>query len=354
MMHLPVGVVEGFYGRPYSWAERRALVDFLAAEGYDHYLYAPKADGRLREQWTEPHEAAEAEQLRGFATHCRQRDVAFRIGLSPALGDPYDAERFCQQLLRRVEQLLALTPDGIALLCDDVRNHPDLARRQIAMVDALRRSHPALSLSLCPTYYTTSPILDRVFGERPAHYLEELGAGLDPSVAIFWTGPKVCSELYPDDHLDEVTALLRRRPWIWDNYPVNDGPRMYRFLRLRGFPPRTAALARRIAGLSANPMTQPWLSRLSLAGLPGALQREAIVDRDQAFLTSGARLLPAELFELLRKDLPRFHDAGLDVLSPDERARAIQDYSAFEHPAAEEVVCWLRGGTRVDDELAMG
>ena len=46
-----LGVIEGFFGRPWPHRERLAAVAFLAKAGYDFYLYAPKADARLRRHW---------------------------------------------------------------------------------------------------------------------------------------------------------------------------------------------------------------------------------------------------------------------------------------------------------------
>ena len=44
----PLGIVEGYYGTPYSWAERADMVAFLAPHGYEFFLYAPKFDEYLR------------------------------------------------------------------------------------------------------------------------------------------------------------------------------------------------------------------------------------------------------------------------------------------------------------------
>ena len=59
----PLGIIEGFFGRPWSWAERADAVRFLRPHGYSFYLYAPKADPWLRRRWQEPHPAAEMEAL---------------------------------------------------------------------------------------------------------------------------------------------------------------------------------------------------------------------------------------------------------------------------------------------------
>jgi len=47
-MTTPLGIIEGFYGPLWTWAERRSLVKSLAPHGYEFYLYAPKADPFLR------------------------------------------------------------------------------------------------------------------------------------------------------------------------------------------------------------------------------------------------------------------------------------------------------------------
>src|SRR5262249_16174388 len=54
----PVGVgggVEGFYGPPYSFAQRRGLFSFLARAGLNTYIYAPKLDPYHRDQWRTPY-----------------------------------------------------------------------------------------------------------------------------------------------------------------------------------------------------------------------------------------------------------------------------------------------------------
>jgi beta-N-acetylglucosaminidase len=48
------GAIEGFYGQPWTHAERVALFDWLAAWGLNTYLYAPKDDLKHRALWREP------------------------------------------------------------------------------------------------------------------------------------------------------------------------------------------------------------------------------------------------------------------------------------------------------------
>jgi len=51
---LQAGVVEGFYGPPWSHRERLDLLAAAPALGLDTYLYAPKDDPWHRGRWREP------------------------------------------------------------------------------------------------------------------------------------------------------------------------------------------------------------------------------------------------------------------------------------------------------------
>src|SRR6185436_13800930 len=115
--------------------------------------------------------------------------------------------------------------------------------------------------------YTDDPNIDRYFGQRPANYLEDLGKLLDPKVEMFWTGEEVCSREFSPGHLWRVAEQIRRKPFLWDNYPVNDGMRMSQHLHLRSFTGRPASIAPHISAHAVNPALQPMLSLIPAASL---------------------------------------------------------------------------------------
>jgi len=63
-----LGIIEGFYGKPWTWEERQETVSFLAPYGYGFYLYAPKADPFLRRKWQEPYPGPLAASIQAFAS----------------------------------------------------------------------------------------------------------------------------------------------------------------------------------------------------------------------------------------------------------------------------------------------
>ncbi|MGH8986898.1 MAG: protein O-GlcNAcase [Acidimicrobiia bacterium] len=259
---LPVrGVIEGFYGPPWAPEARLALLEFIATRGMNAYVYAPKSDPRHRERWREPYEDLEASHFRSLAGRARECDVRFGFAISPGLDIEYDADADRGALLAKLAPLVDVGVDWFVLALDDIPPRPGLAAHQAALttwlLEALRARDAQVRLSLVPTEYV---------GTRPTAYLRELATGLpDEMEEVMWTGPTVCSRsITPEDANAWAAVLGGRRPLLWDNYPVNDGP-MERALHLGPYRGRPAALSDALAGVLCNPMVQPWASRVALA-----------------------------------------------------------------------------------------
>ena len=57
------GVVEGFYGHPWSHAERKHLFEKMKKQNQNCYLYAPKHDKKHRQKWRIKYSEKELENL---------------------------------------------------------------------------------------------------------------------------------------------------------------------------------------------------------------------------------------------------------------------------------------------------
>lgn len=347
-MRAALGIIEGFYGKPWSWAARAETVAFLAPHGYQFYIYAPKADSFLRERWQEDHPSEIAEHLRMFAARCRELGVRFGVGLSPF--EVYrDFGRDARAALARKLAFLAdIGIDDLAVLFDDMKGDvPGLAETQVDIVHWIAERSSAKNLIVCPTYYSDDPILDRVFGQRPENYLEEFGARLDPGIDIFWTGEEVCSREFTTGHLARVCNLIGRKPVLWDNYPVNDGKRMSQYLHLRAFTGRPAAIADFISAHAVNPALQVVLSRMPALSLAMSYASGDAYEYGRAFEAAATEVAGKRLGDLLRQDILLLQDTGLDRL--DAAAASLRKrYSEFDHPAAREVLAWLDGEYRFE------
>ena len=343
-----LGIVEGYFGTPWLPAARKKVVSALQPYGYSFFHHAPKADPFLRRRWRESHPDAALADLADLAAHCRSLGVRFGVGLSPyelyrEFSGPAKAD-----FLAKVRALDGLGLDDLALLFDDMRGDlPDLAVRQAEIVHAAMVETRATRIVMCPTYYSDDRMLDTVFGERPARYLEELGRLLDPRVGVYWTGEEICARAFSAGHLARVTETLRRRPILWDNYPVNDGPRMSRYLHLRGFTGRPTTIGPMVAAHAVNPALQPFLGTIPAATLTASYRDGDDYCYMRAFREAARALAGPHLASMLEADLLALNDLGIDHLGTDRETLRTR-YAGVDHPMASEVVRWLDGAYTVD------
>ena len=336
------GVIEGFYGRSWSWMIREAYADFLKANGFGFYIYAPKEDAYLRRKWRESWSESQAQNLMRLASVYAGKGVAWGIGFSPfEIYLRFDGPAR-QALEKKVRTINRFNPDILCVLLDDMKGDvPRLAETQAEVFQYIADLSTARRFILCPTYYTFDPILKRIFGNMPGEYWAELGKRIDPAADLFWTGPKVCSTEYPESHLMDVADRLGRKPFIWDNYPVNDSERMSRFLQLGAFENRPHQMSEYTAGHAVNPMNQAWLSQIPLSTLRDNYAQQESYDPEKALRDALDALCGEDLAAALREDVAVFQDRGLDGMDRDEKELLIKKYGLFQSPFAGEVVEWL-------------
>jgi hypothetical protein len=338
-----LGVVEGYFGRQWSWQARRDYAPFLAAQGCNTYIYAPKGDVWLRKQWQTSFPLAHLDTLRDLRRDYLRHRIDFGIGLSPfELYKDFSARN--RSLLRtKLDEINAVGPDTLCILFDDMMGDlHNLAHVQLAIMNFVMQHSTARRFAICPTYYSDDPVLTRHFGAQPEHYLEDLGKGLDQAIEIFWTGPKVLSDSYPRAHLLEVADKLRRKPLLWDNYPVNDAKRLTPFLRIKPAANRSSELRELTRGHLANPMNEAYLSQLPMHAL-ASLYAGKTANLEASFADACAELCPAALARALQEDADLFQAKGLEALDDDMRKQLLIKYQGMQHPMAAEVCEWLRG-----------
>ena len=350
-MHPELGTIEGFYGKPWSWEARQETISFLAPYGYRFFLYAPKADPFLRRRWQEPHPDHIAALIKSLADHARETGVRFGIGLSPfELFNNFDA-RSRDALAHKLTFFDEIGIDDLAILFDDMRGDvPGLATKQAEIVTWAAERTGATRVIVCPSYYSDDPILDRVFGNRPDNYIEDLGTMLDPSIEMFWTGEEVISRQYSPAHIARVADQMQRRPFLWDNYPVNDGQRMSQYIHLRGFTGRPAANADHVAAHGSNPLLQPTLNRIPAITLSDSYRLGDNYQYSESFRHACVTVLGEDLGALVREDLLTLQDIGLDRLGEKEKLLRAR-YEGVDHEGAREIIGWLDGAYRITDEI---
>ena len=358
-MPAPLGVIEGFYGEPWSWGERADYARFLRKHGFSFYIYAPKGDPYMRKRWREPFPKAHEEKLAKLAGQCHSAGIEFGVGFSPyeIYLAPFDLE--VKKLLQaKLDVFNRIGVDKFGILMDDMKGDlPGLAERQLEILNWVATRSSAKQLVFCPTYYSSDPVLEKLFGKTPEGYFEKLAA-LDKRVSMFWTGELVCSKTYSPEHLRDAAGKLGRKPFLWDNYPVNDGPRMCKFLHLRPVTGRPAVMGEHPAAHAVNPMNQAALSKIVLLTLKASYEKGEGYDPDKAFRKAAGMVTCHDMAALLERDLPAFMDKGLDVLTDEEKRSLKDDYAPFLEArendtaaAAREITDWLSGRYTVTKDL---
>ena len=304
------GVIEGFYGPPWSQAERGALFAQMSAWGLDTYLYCPKDDLHHRAIWRQPYDADQAAAMAALVAACHARGLRFLYGLGPGLDIRYGNEDDRRLLKDRCAQMIEIGCDGLALLFDDIPDHLDptdlerwgsLAAAQADVVnDAVqwaRTRRPDLAASFCPTPYCGRMVQA---GHGGLGYLEALGASLDRSIDIFWTGPEIVSGEISVPHVREVAAQLRRKPILWDNLHANDYDG--RRINLGPYSGRPLELRDEVRGILTNPNTEFPLNFMALRTLAMYLQAGGEWAAREAYLSALREWLPA--FETMAGAIP--------------------------------------------------
>ena len=72
-----LGVIEGFFGRDWGWDARIANFPILAREGVDLYVYAPKSDRFLRQDWRKLYAPDQLARLLGSGSLLRYVSLLF-------------------------------------------------------------------------------------------------------------------------------------------------------------------------------------------------------------------------------------------------------------------------------------
>jgi len=262
------GVIEGFYGKPWTHSERLDMLNFMAKAGMNTYFLAPKDEPGHRRSWQDARPSDELANLRELVSHSNNLGITFGSAVSPGQTITYSDPNELSALKGRLKQYLDLGINLVGVFFDDI---PDEFQSQSdaksfssfaqahayvgnELFDWLVQEYPTAKLIICPTVYR---------GTGTEQYLVEIGSLLNPDIHLLWTGLQICSY-----RLDVRDALIfeestKRKPLYWDNYPVNDVAMIHE-LHIGPLRAREAGLVGHSEGLLSNPMGQAEASKIPL------------------------------------------------------------------------------------------
>ncbi|MEF9949931.1 MAG: beta-N-acetylglucosaminidase domain-containing protein [Mucinivorans sp.] len=258
------GVVEGFYGKPWSHRDRLAQFVFYGQNKLNTYIYGPKDDPYHSAQWRTPYPKQQAAQIAELARVAAANQVDFVWAIHPGGSIKWTEEDF-QILLHKFNLMYDLGVRSYAIFFDDISGEGTNPHRQAELLNRLNSDFveakgDVTPLIMCPTEYNKSwanPDMEK-------GYLAILGRELDKNVQIMWTGDRVCADITTQT-LDWINARIKREAYIWWNFPVTDYiPYMVLQGPSYGLTPQTPG---RMSGFASNPMENAEASKIALFGV---------------------------------------------------------------------------------------
>ncbi|MCC8669601.1 beta-N-acetylglucosaminidase domain-containing protein [Xanthomonas arboricola] len=277
---MPIrGTIEGFYGAPWSMADRSKHIAFLARSKANTFIYSPKDDPYARDRWREAYPAATLKALGKLAATARRNHVDFVYAISPGpsvcFSDPADAKA----LLRKFDAFRALGVRSFYVALDDIEytkwncerdkttfgasgaQEAGIAQSHLlnlVQADLVARHDAASELIMVPTEY---------YDAKESPYKEALRKHLDPKIVVQWTGTDVVPPAISIPDARAATKAFGRKTLLWDNYPVNDFETSAGRLLMAPYARREAGLSAELSGIVSNPMNQEVPSRVAVMGL---------------------------------------------------------------------------------------
>jgi hyaluronoglucosaminidase len=264
------GIVEGFYGTPWTAPERLSMLDFLARHKLNLDMYLPKDDPYVRGTWRTALPANQLASFRSYAARARRDHVEFNYGISPGDSICYSSQDDRAALLAKYSALSRVGVHSFTLALDDIDAARELCPSDIAaygtgptalaraQADTVNAAAAALkklrsTLTLVPTEYA---------GLAATPYKRTLAARVDRGVIVHWTGPYGVSLSVNANEAATARRLYAHPLMIWDNYFVND--LLPGYLVLGAYDGRAAGLAAVTQGIVIDPMAQPEAAKLGL------------------------------------------------------------------------------------------
>lgn len=263
------GIVEGFYGQPWTQAIRLDMLQFCTASGLNAYIYAPKDDPYHRTKWRQPYPAADCARLQELVRAAQAGGVHFIFAVSPGLDISYEgeaADRDRELLLAKLDSMYALGVRDFAIFFDDIpaeaKDGKGAAQAQLVnrMEEQMRARHPGEQLMFftVPTEYYRQ---DMEQDGQPKAYTRAFARHLAADVVVLYTGEGVALGNLTAEQLQAADNLYSRQLGLWWNYPVNDYATTARALG----PVEKMPAEPSLPAVFYNPMEQPQLSKLALA-----------------------------------------------------------------------------------------
>lgn len=282
------GIVEGFYGSPWKQEARESQLDFYGRYKLNTYIFGPKNDPyHSTPKWRLPYPEKQAKGIRELVQRAHENEVDFVWAIHPGRDIQWNDEDR-DKVMEKFEHMYGLGVRSFAVFFDDISGNGTNANRQVELMNYLnahfvRVKKDVKPLIVCPTQYNRSRY------KPETNYLETLGSELDEDIRIMWTGNFALSDITADN-LQWIQGLLKRKPYIWWNFPVTDfADERILMGKVQGV---DSMIASNTSGFVSNPMEFAEASKVALYGVADMTWNTHAFNPDRAWLAAIRLAMP--------------------------------------------------------------
>jgi len=341
------GVVEGFYGAPWSHEARLRQLKFYGENKMNTYIYGPKDDPyHSSPNWRLPYPEQEAKQLKELVQVAKENAVDFVWAIHPGKDIKWTQEDR-DNLLGKFNKMYDLGVRSFAVFFDDISGEGTKADKQAELLNYIDEQFVKVKkdvtpLIMCPTEYNKS------WSNVKGGYLTTLGTKLNGSIHIMWTGDRVIADMYEGDTekggMKWINNLIQRPAYVWWNFPVSDYVRDH--LLMGPVYGNDKHIADLMSGFVTNPMEHAESSLLAIYGVASYAWNPEEFDSEKAWRDAMKEILPSAAREL---EIFATHNSDLGPNGHGYR----RDESVALKPVAKSFLNdYLQKGTYAESDFA--
>lgn len=271
------GIMEGFYGHPYSMESRLNLLEYCKRYKMNYYGYGPKSDPYHAGNWrlNYPETVTDTQRNLGqltssdmatIAAKAKECNVDFVWIIHPSLGSYSINLSWVSEIMTKFEHLYSLGVRHFGVSVDDMSGHPsnqgELAHQvQLAIDEKWNKSGVADADRVGPVLFTPT-VYALNYG---ASYVLRSMSSIDSKIDIAFTGYDCFSNVRAES-FSTMANYIGRDPVFWWNNPVNDDYDGFLYLHgltARWFIEQKSAVSH-MKGFLLNPMNQGQASKVCL------------------------------------------------------------------------------------------
>lgn len=291
------GIVEGYYGYPYSFDVKKDLMQFFKRYKMNTYLYGAKSDPYHSGYWRDayPADITPVQTKNGWLSQPMISDLAklsletkvnFIWAIHPNSGKAVNfhtadsTAMAVNDVMAKFEKMHALGVRQFAVFLDDagwdfadVNNYRDfLNNLQSSLEQKYNKAYANPSDTVLPIHYVPHIYAINFANEQQLQtYFNAISQTKD-NIVVYTTGSGVWSSLRNADFV-KMEQLMKRPVALWWNYPCNDNKDgrlytsdMYTTLHEMGLPTPETEIPQCL-GMVSNPMQQGEVAKICLFGV---------------------------------------------------------------------------------------